>query len=116
VAKASSSEAIVVSDVLQRYAEGQKILLREAQAVTGAAIGIRNEFMNDVFQAMQDPRSLDAGGFKCMLILSRLLFTHGLISPKDMRSFIEGIVMVLVRHGIISLEEMQSFIESVGMQ
>jgi hypothetical protein len=91
---AKSAEPVVISEVLQRHSQGQKISLREAQAVVAAAVGIRNEFLNDIFVVMQDPSSLDISAFKCMVGVAKLLSINGLISSKEMDSFMEGIGMV----------------------
>ena len=91
---AKASERIVVADILQRHSQGQKASLKEAQAVTSAAVAVRTEFLNDMFQAMQDPHALDIGAFKCMVGVAKLLSMHGLISSKEMDTFMEGIGMM----------------------
>lgn len=89
-----SPAPVVIADVLHRHSLGERILLREAQAVTTAAVNIRNEFLNDMFQAMQDPSALDPAAFKCMAGVAKLLSMHGVISSREMDSFMHGIGMM----------------------
>lgn len=91
---AKAQEPVNIADVLMRYARGQKISPREAQAVTAAATAIRIEFLNDMFQAMQDPSALDVGAFKCMSGVAKMLSLHGFISSRETDSFMEGIGMM----------------------
>lgn len=113
---AKATEPIVISDVLQKHARGEKIGLKEAQAVVTAAVGVRNEFLNDIYQTMQDPSDLDAGAFKCMVGVAKYLYTQGLISPKEMQTFMKGVGAHLVHHGLVSADELNKFMEDLGLE
>lgn len=86
--------SIDVWEVLQRRAHGQKLSLREGQAVTDAVSALRAEFLNDVYEAMQHPDSLDAGAIPCMAIMGKLLEKHGIVSAIEMENLIKGFGMM----------------------
>lgn len=91
---AKVSEPLVISDVLNRHSKGQRLLLREAQAVTGAAVGLRNEFLDDMFRAMQNPAAVDLETLRFMVGIAKLLSMHGFISSKEIDNFMVGIGML----------------------
>ncbi len=86
--------SIGVWDVLQRRAQGQKISLREGQIVTDAVEALRAEFLNDVYEAMQHPETLDPGAIPCMAIMGKLLQKHGIVSSEEMENLIKGFGMM----------------------
>lgn len=109
------AKSATVYEILQRYSRDEKVTLKEAQAATAAATALRNEFLNDVFQAMQDPSVLDSGAFKCMFVAAKLLFKQGLISPQEMKALIDGAWMSLVPLGLMDGEQLVDFTVSLGM-
>lgn len=92
---AKTGEPVFVSDVLTRRFNGQKTTPKEAQAAMDAAVGIRNQFMNDVYVAMQDPSTLNEGAILCMGSMGKLLQTHGILSRMELDNLLKGLGMTL---------------------
>jgi len=84
----------VVWRVLQEHERGHKVTLRDGKAVAEAVAAMRAEFLNDVYQAMQNPGSLDPGAIPCMAVMGKLLEKHGIISSAEMESLIKGFGMM----------------------
>lgn len=86
-----------IPEILERQADGGKIMPKEAQAVTAAAAGLRREFLKDAFGALQslDPASLEFGAFKqCMRSMGETLVRHGIVSGEEMQLLWIGIERV----------------------
>jgi hypothetical protein len=78
---------IIVSEVLDRYANGEKVSPKEAQAVVAAASMIRKEFLDVTSQtlATADRRHHDYQVFLGVLLsMGDLLGRHGVVTGKEM--------------------------------
>lgn len=88
-------EPVFIPDVLTRRLHGSKTTPKEAVAAMDAAAGIRAQFMNDVYVAMQDPSTLDQCAIPCMASIGKLLQTHGILSHTELRNLLKGLGMTL---------------------
>lgn len=94
---ARASGPLLISEILDRQAQGGKITAKEATAAAAAAAGLRHEFLKDAFEALQglDPRSLEFGAFKqCMRSMGETLVRHGILSNDEMSRLWIGIEMI----------------------
>lgn len=91
------SKEIILSEVLDRYDNGEKVSAKEAQAAVAAAAGVRHQFMEDAFKKLEeaDPRDPDYQVFlRVLQSMGDTLGRHGIVSAKEMGRLWMAIEMV----------------------
>jgi hypothetical protein len=84
------AKEIIVSEVLDRYANGEKVSAKEAQAVVAAATTIRREFLDVTSKTLKtaDRGHPDYQVFLGVLLsMGDLLGRNGLVTGREMSNF-----------------------------
>lgn len=91
------AKEVNLPEVLDKYAHGGKVSVKDGQAAVAAAAGLRHEFLRDAFQALQevDPASQEFKAFtQCIRSMGETLVRHGIVSASEMQKLWMGIEMV----------------------
>ena len=91
------AKEIILSEVLDRHVQGEKVSAKEAQAAVAAAAGVRHEFLSEALKKLEeaDPRHPDYQVFlRVLQSMGDILGRHGIVTGQEMSRIWRAVEMV----------------------